>query len=92
MHLKSEASSVKCSLEMLGAIDEKHGVFDIVFLTEFREEHLGQRSRGGRKQAEMKQIVCLGIASGVQPVLLVVDPNHRLVERDLIRTLTRVGL
>jgi hypothetical protein len=59
---------------MLGAIDEKHGVFDIVFL------------------AELKQIIRLGIASGVQPELLVVDPNHRLVEGDLIRTLTGLGL
>jgi hypothetical protein len=38
------------------------------------------------------QIVRLGVSSGVQPELLVVDPNHRLVEGDLIQTLTRVGL
>jgi len=38
--MKSEASSGKRSLEVLGAIDEKHGRFDGVFLTEFSEEHL----------------------------------------------------
>jgi hypothetical protein len=44
-HLKSEATSVVCSLEMVGAIDEKHGIFDIVFLAEFTEGHLGERGR-----------------------------------------------
>jgi hypothetical protein len=35
--LKSEPCSVQCSVEMVCAIDEKHGVFDIVFLTKFAE-------------------------------------------------------
>jgi hypothetical protein len=91
-HLKSEACSAERRLEMVGAIDEKHGSFDIVFLAEFREEHLSESGRGRRKEADVKQVVCLGIASGVQPVLLVVDSNHRFVERDLIRTPTRFGL
>lgn len=30
-YLKSEPDSLQCSLEMLGAIDKKHGSFDIVF-------------------------------------------------------------
>jgi hypothetical protein len=77
---------------MLGAIDEKHGGFDIVFLAEFTEEHLGKRGRRRRKQSDVKQVICLRIRSGIQPVLLVVDPNHRLVERDVIRVLTPVGL
>jgi len=33
--LKSEPGSAECSIEMLGVIDEKHGVFDVVFLTKF---------------------------------------------------------
>jgi hypothetical protein len=30
-HLKSEASSLQCGLEVLGTVDEKDGGFDIVF-------------------------------------------------------------
>lgn len=36
--LKSEASSLECGGEILGVIDEKHGVFDVVFLTKLPEE------------------------------------------------------
>jgi hypothetical protein len=90
--LKSEASSLESSLEVLSAIDEKHGGFDIVFLPQFAEEEFGESGRGRRKEADVKQVVCLGISGGVQPVLLVVDPNHCFVEGDLIRRLTSVGL
>jgi hypothetical protein len=37
-YLKSEASSGKRSLEVFRAVDEKHGGFDIVFLTQFAQE------------------------------------------------------
>ncbi len=77
---------------MLGFVDEKHGAFDIVFFAEFTEEHLDERSRGGRKEPDVKQIVRLWVSSGVQPELLVVDPNHCFVERDLIRALASLGL
>jgi len=39
--LKSEPSSGQRSLEVLSAIDEKYGGFDIVFLTKFSEKDLG---------------------------------------------------
>jgi len=39
--LKSEPSSSQRSLEVLSAIDQKNGGFDIVFFTEFSEENLG---------------------------------------------------
>jgi len=39
--LKSEASSGQRSLEVLSAIDEKYGGFDIVFLAEFSQKDLG---------------------------------------------------
>jgi hypothetical protein len=91
-HLKWEAGSLECSLEMLGATDEKRGSFDIVFLAEFAEEHLGDCGRGRREQPHVEQLICLRTSGGVQPVLLVVDPNHGLVESGLIRSLARVGL
>jgi hypothetical protein len=39
--LKSESRSGQRSLEVLSAIDQKHGGFDIVFLAEFAQKNLG---------------------------------------------------
>jgi len=39
-HLKSEASPVKSSLEVLSAVDEKFGGFDVVFFSKFAQENL----------------------------------------------------
>ena len=84
--LKLEPCSVQCSLKMVRAIDEKHGVFDIVFLAKLAEKYLGKsRCRGG-KQPQMEQLVCLWISSNVQPVLLIVDGNHCLISHNLIRS------
>ena len=90
--LKSEASSTKRGLEVLGAIDEKDGGFDVVFFSQFAEEDFGQSGRGRRKEADMKQFVRRWIASGVQLELLVVDSNHCFVEGDLIRLSPGFGL
>ena len=38
--LESESGSSKCCFEMLGVIDEKHGVCDIVFLPKFVQKLL----------------------------------------------------
>jgi superoxide dismutase len=43
--LKSKPSSGERSLEVLSAIDEEYGGFDIVFLTQFTEKDLGQCGR-----------------------------------------------
>ena len=52
-NLKPESSSLQRSLEMLGTIGEIHGVFDLVFLVEFLQEHLSQRCRSRRIQPHM---------------------------------------
>ena len=90
--LKSEACSGQRSLEVLSAVDQKHGGFDVVFLAEFTQENLCQGGRRRRKQPNVQQVVRLGVASSVQPILLVVDPNHSLVNRDVIRASTLCGL
>jgi hypothetical protein len=69
----------------LSAIDQKHGGFDIVFVTKFSEKDLGECGRCRRKQPQMKQFVCLGIGGSVQPELLIVDSNHSFVNRNVIR-------
>lgn len=40
--LKSEPNSTECSRWMLGVIDKKHGVGDVVFLTKFSQKLLRQ--------------------------------------------------
>jgi len=36
--LGSERNSLQCCFEMLSVIDEKHSVFDVVFLMDFLQE------------------------------------------------------
>ena len=78
--------------EPVRIIDEKHGVVYVVFLTELSEKYFGQSSCVGGKKPDMEKFVCGRIDSGVQPVLLVIDANHALVKRNLIRSFTAVWL
>jgi len=48
--LKSESCSLQSSREMLGVIDEKHGVGDVVFFLKLPEKLLRQCRRSRRKQ------------------------------------------
>jgi len=41
-------------LEVLSAVNQKDGDFDIVFLAQFAEEDLGERCRGRGKEPNMK--------------------------------------
>ena len=86
--LKSEASSLQCCFEMGRVIDEKHGVGDVVFLAELPKKSLRQRCRCRRKQPNVEESVRVGIDGGVQLILVTVDPDHRFVERDPIRSCT----
>ena len=64
---------------------EKHEVDDAVFLAEFSKKRMSENLRCGRFQLCMKQSVRLWVDSGVQPVLLIVELDHGLVNRDVIR-------
>jgi hypothetical protein len=77
-YLRSEPCSLQCSLEGLRAIDEENGSFNVVFLLQFAEKDLGESGGRRQKESDVKQFICRGIASGVQPKLLIVDLNHRL--------------
>lgn len=70
---------------MVRSIDEKYGLLDLLFLTEFAEKQHGELRGRGVKQPDVEEFVGVGIDSSVQPVSFVVDPNHRFVQRDLIR-------
>jgi len=56
-----------------------------VRLPQFFEKYFGKSGRSGRKQQQIENFVCPWTRSGVQSKLLVVDSNHRFVNRDLIR-------
>ena len=67
-------------------------VLDVVFLAEFREERVSDHVRSGRFKLCMEQFVRIGIDSGVQPVLLVVELDHGFIDRDVIRIPSGFGL
>lgn len=82
--LKSESCSVECSFEVGCIINEKQCVVNIVCLAQFSEEYLGRCGRGGGKQPDVKEFICVRIGGG-EPVLRVVDTNHGFVNRNLIQ-------
>jgi len=73
-------------------IDEKHSIFDVMFLAEFPEKPLSQCGRSRRIQPHMQEFVRSRIDGSVQPELLAVDADHGLVNSDLIRTCIAGGL
>lgn len=89
---ESEAESVEGAVEPRASIDEEGGVVHLVFLAEFVEKHPGGDGGSRRKESNVKQVIRVGIDGGEQPELLVVDPNHRLVDRDLIWRSSICGL
>jgi hypothetical protein len=72
--------------EIVGVIDEKNHVVELIATMK-----LGQKSprclfRCRRKQAHVNDFVGVGIDSAIQPKLLAVQANHLLVDRELIRS------
>ncbi len=89
---KSDPSLAECSLEVFCAMDENHGIVEVMFLSEFPQKPFCQRGRSRRIQPYMKAIVRLRIDSSVQPIAIFLKLNHRLVERDVIRFLVNCRL
>ena len=89
---KSGPVSVECRFQPRHRIDEKHGVFDVVFLPKFVEKLLGGCCCSCRNVPQMEKFVRLGIDGGVQPELLTFDSDHGLVDRDAIRARATGGL
>ncbi len=89
---KSEPRSTECSLEVFCSIDKKHGIIDVMFLSEFPQEPFCQRGRSRRTQPHVEYIVRFWIGSSVQPIAMFVELNHRLVKRDVIRFLVNCRL
>ena len=86
--LESEAVSVAGVFQCGCAIDEKHGIINVVFLAEIGEKRASNHVRSRRFKRCMEQFVRFGIDSSVQPVLLVIESDHGFVNRNVIRTLS----
>ena len=90
--LKSEPEMVTGRLQPGRSIDQEDRVVDEMVLAEFFEEHLGDGGGPGRIERDVEQAVGGGIDSGVQPESVVVDLDHSLVDRDVIRVSALSGL
>ncbi len=83
--MKSESKSRQCCLEVVGVVDEKCRIVDVVFPTEFTEKHVRQSRICGWKQSDVQELVSLGITGSVQPVTFGPELNYSLVKRNVIR-------
>jgi hypothetical protein len=83
--LKSEAVATKGHLESGCASDEKRGVRDVVFLLQFTKKNLCQTNILGGPKLHMEKLVRVRIDGRVQPVALIIDSDHCLVECNVIR-------
>jgi len=83
--LKLEPKTVECLTEKRRTVNEKLGLFDGVFPLQFAEKQQRPLSCSCLKQPHEEKFVRFWVDGGVQPFLPTVDPDHRLVDRDLIR-------
>lgn len=90
--LESEAVAPTRFLEPPCAVNEKHDVSDAVFLAQHSEAYLGLPEMLRRSEFGVEELVSTGIDRRVQPVSLVIDLDHSLVDRDVIRVLALGGL
>jgi len=77
---------------MLSIINEKHSIFNIVFLTKLSKKLLRQSCYSRCKEPYTREFVRSWINSGVQPKLLFINSDHRPVECDVIRICITGGL
>ena len=91
-HAKSEAESLQRVLEMVRVIDETRDVRDRLLLAAFAKEQQRELGCPCLNQSNVVGLVRVGIDRCKQPVTLSIDANHRLVNRDLIRSDVAVGL
>ena len=94
MFLVSELEAVSTTgvFQRCCTIDEKHGVLDVVFLTELRKEPVRENLFPRPLKRCMEQFVRVRIDRGVQPVALVIELNYGLVDRNVIRISTTFWL
>jgi hypothetical protein len=68
--------------------DEKECIVDSMFLAESKEKRRGIRSSLRRIEMDVKQAVGAGIDSSGRPISRVVELNHGLTNRNVLRIST----
>jgi hypothetical protein len=86
-----KAVSVKSRLQPRCGIDEKERIIGEVFLAELSES-LSSRLISRQRNRKMQQAVRLRIDRSVQPEPFVIELDHGLVDRNVIRASTTCGL
>ena len=69
-------------------IDETHRVIDEMFLPNLTKKHLSNRLISRRRELHVEQAVRLGINRSVQLEAFVIELDHGLVNRNVIRIST----
>jgi hypothetical protein len=83
--LESERVTMAGRLEPGCAIDQEERIVDEMFLAEFSQRHLGYCEILGREQSHVEQAGGVRVDCRIQPIALIIHPNHRFVDRDVIR-------
>jgi hypothetical protein len=84
-HLKSEAKSVECNLQVMSIINENRRLGTRHVLCEFAEKVDGESRCSRRKEPYMEEFVRIWVDSGVQLPALVVKLNYGFIDGDVIR-------
>lgn len=91
-HLESVAIFVEDVHQVIRVIDEKFDAIELIAAMKLGQKPSPRLFRRRRKQPEIQYFVCFGIEGTVQPVVVTVDADHFLVNRELIRGYLRSGL
>ena len=84
-HPKSIAIFSKNWAKIIGVIDEKFDIIELVASVKFGEKPSRRLFRCGRIEAYMEDFVGMWINRTVQPELLSVEAEHLFANRELIR-------
>lgn len=71
---------------VVSSIGEVRGLLNLVSRAKFAGSQHDELRGSGLNQPAMEEFVGSGLDRDVQPVALIVDSNHRLVQRGLIRS------
>lgn len=87
-----ETESVERAREVRRAVDTNGGLLDLLLLAELAQEQHADLCRQRLKQPYVTDLVRFGIDRRKQPVAFVVDLDHRLIHRYVIRLGVAAGL
>lgn len=90
--LKSKPKPGECVVQMVRCIHENRRLLDRELLAEFTQKQHGSLGSLRLKQPNVAESIRFRIDRSVQPVPLIVELNHGLVDRDVIQFRIAVGL